>query len=503
MSQIISSLDILNKLSQVESNENLIGSLLSDQSSIYDQLVSYLSLHDIHLLISTLECLYALSCHGEVTCNAIARTHGALEILVSLVTVEAQSYGPKACILMRVVETVPGSNATTMHPQQTQLQPLAAPQPAPIQPPTVPAAIAVAPPSTNGLKPDQLAQLGQLTPIQPPQPQQPPPQVVTMSVGQQQPQQQMSIMGQQALVRGQLVQVPTAQPQVVQTQHQPIMQLPRHPLPVLRPGQPAPGTVVVSQGQPQQQQIQIQPKGQMAGGSIIITTTPNSVQPQQLQIQQMVQAPQQIQIQQQQVQQAVLQHQHPQIRPAIIQNVVRPVMTQQPQVQLQQQPQVQLTQQPQVQLQQQQPHLPQQPQVQLPQQPVQPPSGPQQVQLRVSNDDANRQFCLSWLKATYELAAGSSIEQQVMYKQYLASLHKLGKREVISAQHYAVCVRYSTFPYQKYESIGAVYSRSSILASRPAAQGSIPGVPKKISVAKLSMLLRLINALVRGKLTVA
>ena len=28
-----------------------------------------------------------------------------------------------------------------------------------------------------------------------------------------------------------------------------------------------------------------------------------------------------------------------------------------------------------------------------------------------------------------------------MYKQYLASLHKLGKRDVISAQHYAACVR--------------------------------------------------------------
>ena len=30
---------------------------------------------------------------------------------------------------------------------------------------------------------------------------------------------------------------------------------------------------------------------------------------------------------------------------------------------------------------------------------------------------------------------------QIMYKQYLASLHKLGKRDVISAQHYAACVR--------------------------------------------------------------
>ena len=406
--QVISSLDILNKLSQVESNETLIGSLLSDQTSIYDQLVSYLSLHDIHLLISTLECLYALSCHGEVTCNAIARTHGALETLVSLVTVEAQSYGPKACILMRVVETVPGSNATAVHPQH---------QPAAVTQTVVQPAAALTVTPTNGLKPDQLAQLGQLTPIQPVQQQ----QVVTLSVGQpqQQQQSQVPIMGQQGIVRGQIVQVPAVQQQVVQQQQQqqqtPVMHLPKHPLPVLRPGQPATTTVVVNQGQPQQQQIQIQPKGQMSGGSIIITSTPNSIQSQQLQIQQVVQnQPQQIQIQQQQVQQAVMQHQQPQIRPALVQSVVRPAI--QPQVQVQQQQQ----------------------QLQPGQQP---PAGAQQVQLRVSNDDANRQFCLSWLKATYELAAGSSIEQQIMYKQYLASLHKLGKREVISAQHYAVCVR--------------------------------------------------------------
>ena len=65
----------------------------------------------------------------------------------------------------------------------------------------------------------------------------------------------------------------------------------------------------------------------------------------------------------------------------------------------------------------------------------------QQVQLRVSNDESNRQFCLSWLKATYESSSGSSIDQPVMYKQYLASLHKLGKRDVISQQIYAVCIR--------------------------------------------------------------
>ena len=317
---------------------------------------------------------------------------------------------------MRVVETVPGSNPTAMHPQQTQLQPLATVQAA------APAITAVAP-TTNGLKPDQLAQLGQLTPIRPPEPQQP----VPMSVNQSQ---QVPVMGQQGVIRGQLVQVPTGQPQVQQPQ-QPMMHLPRHPLPIVRPGQVAqPQTVVVSQQQHQQmqqsQQLQIQQKGQM-GGSIIITTTPSSVQQQQYQQQQQ---PQQLQLQQvqqqqvqfQQVQQPVQnvyqqQQQQQQLRPAIVQGMVRPVMQQQPQQQQQQQ------------LQGQSPH----------------PVGSQQVQLRVSNDDGNRQFCLSWLKATYELASSSSIEQQVMYKQYLASLHKLGKREVISAQHYAVCVRYSSF----------------------------------------------------------
>ena len=107
----------------LEANEDKIESVLSERTSrVYDQLVNYLSLHDIHLLIryvrvvifavllcftviflcnypyfvfSTLECLYSLSSLGESACNSIVRTHGAVEALVSLVSVEAQSYGPK------------------------------------------------------------------------------------------------------------------------------------------------------------------------------------------------------------------------------------------------------------------------------------------------------------------------------------------------------------------------------------------------------------------------
>ena len=81
------------------------------------------------------------------------------------------------------------------------------------------------------------------------------------------------------------------------------------------------------------------------------------------------------------------------------------------------------------------------------------PNPGQQVQLRVSNDEAHRAFCISWLKATYESASGSRIQHEIMYKQYLASLHKLGKRDVISAQLYAVCVRYESTHNVSYQSL--------------------------------------------------
>lgn len=40
------------------------------------------------LLIYTLECLYSLSSLGEKACNCIVRVHGAIDTLVSLITVE-------------------------------------------------------------------------------------------------------------------------------------------------------------------------------------------------------------------------------------------------------------------------------------------------------------------------------------------------------------------------------------------------------------------------------
>ena len=254
--QVISSLDVLNKLCSQQNNEDFIQRLL--EQAVYGQLTEYLSLHDIHLLITVLECLYSLTSLGEIPCNALVKTHSAVELLVSLVTVEAQSYGPKACILMRVVETVPGTTAQ------------GAPAP------------------------------------------------------------------QQA-------------PQTLPNQQTP---LPTYRLPGSQP------TTLVPSSQPNQQQNPaLQPRMPLIPG------TPRPVVPG---------AP-----------------------AAAAAAAMRP----------------------------------------------QGPPGSQQVQLRVSNDEPHRVFCLSWLKATYEPCTGKSIEQNIMYKQYLASMHRMGRKEVISAQHYALCIR--------------------------------------------------------------
>ncbi|XP_029164513.1 LOW QUALITY PROTEIN: AT-rich interactive domain-containing protein 2 [Nylanderia fulva] len=101
---VISCLEVLNKISQQDSNEEIVTFGLAD--NVYELICRFLALSDIALLVYTLECLYALTSLGERPCTSVARVRGAIDTLVALVTVEAQSYGPKACILMRVVETV-------------------------------------------------------------------------------------------------------------------------------------------------------------------------------------------------------------------------------------------------------------------------------------------------------------------------------------------------------------------------------------------------------------
>lgn len=105
----------------------------------------FLALNDIALLVYTLECLYALTSLGERPCTSVARVRGAIDTLVALVTVEAQSYGPKACILMRVIETV---STVAPSPNTTQNTPVTATAPTAIVSsavPTTPATVTATP----------------------------------------------------------------------------------------------------------------------------------------------------------------------------------------------------------------------------------------------------------------------------------------------------------------------------------------------------------------------
>ncbi|KAK3881656.1 hypothetical protein Pcinc_013904 [Petrolisthes cinctipes] len=96
---VLRSLEVLNKLAMNDPNEEVLNYYID--SSVYDQICRYLTIHDIMLLIYTLECLYSLSSLGTPACNAIVRAKGSIHTLISLLTVEAQSYGPEACIGMK------------------------------------------------------------------------------------------------------------------------------------------------------------------------------------------------------------------------------------------------------------------------------------------------------------------------------------------------------------------------------------------------------------------
>lgn len=122
---IISCLEILYKLCQKSSNEEHLHKYLDKR--VYRQICMYLSLNDIMLLLYTLECLFALTSMGEKACFAVVQINGVIDTLVSLVSVEAKSYGADGCILMRVVETVPtpigGAQQQNVHHLNQQQQP--------------------------------------------------------------------------------------------------------------------------------------------------------------------------------------------------------------------------------------------------------------------------------------------------------------------------------------------------------------------------------------------
>ena len=107
------------------------------EQRVYEDIVNMLTIHDIQLIVFTLEALYHLSELGEASSNHIAKVHSSIgeyvsikhtacmlciaciqkkktkyifsisDTLVQMVTIEAQAYGPNSLLGIKVVEHVP------------------------------------------------------------------------------------------------------------------------------------------------------------------------------------------------------------------------------------------------------------------------------------------------------------------------------------------------------------------------------------------------------------
>lgn len=117
---ILSCLEVIYKLCKKEQNEIHLYRYLTKE--VYVQMCRYITLKDIMLLLYTLECIYSLTSMGERYCNQIMQVRGIIDTLVSLTTVEAQSYGPDGCILMKVIETIPINSSNQSYGQHNYVQ---------------------------------------------------------------------------------------------------------------------------------------------------------------------------------------------------------------------------------------------------------------------------------------------------------------------------------------------------------------------------------------------
>ena len=88
-------MDILGHLCQVEQNETLLAENLD--TIVYENIVRMLTLHDIQLIVFTLETLYQLSELGELASTCIAHARTAVGELACLVLSSARSCPSGIC----------------------------------------------------------------------------------------------------------------------------------------------------------------------------------------------------------------------------------------------------------------------------------------------------------------------------------------------------------------------------------------------------------------------
>ncbi|XP_043917932.1 AT-rich interactive domain-containing protein 2 [Protopterus annectens] len=130
-------MEILGNLCKGEDNAVLICEYV-DQDS-YREIICHLTLPDVLLVISTLEVLYMLTELGDVSCTKVAGVEKSIDVLVCLVSVDIQSFGPDALTAVKLVEHQSSNNqvVSEIRPQTVEHIPSQPPAPRAGLPPSL------------------------------------------------------------------------------------------------------------------------------------------------------------------------------------------------------------------------------------------------------------------------------------------------------------------------------------------------------------------------------
>ncbi|XP_033107914.1 SWI/SNF nucleosome remodeling complex component-like [Anneissia japonica] len=130
---MLRAMEIVEKLCKTEANSEILIECL--ERRLYDRVVTVLTIHDIQLLLGALELLLVLSEKGEVTCTHIVACDRSIDVLVCLVTLDAQSLGQDAFIGIKIVDHAPdGIHHPIVTMNQGSMAQVRAPMPTPMNP---------------------------------------------------------------------------------------------------------------------------------------------------------------------------------------------------------------------------------------------------------------------------------------------------------------------------------------------------------------------------------
>lgn len=102
---VLRSLEVVEKLLDVENNVDVLEQCL--EPKVYDTVIRLLHIHDIQLLLEALELLLVMSENGSSFCSFICKVNRSIDILVCLVTLDAQSLGADAFVGIKIIDPNP------------------------------------------------------------------------------------------------------------------------------------------------------------------------------------------------------------------------------------------------------------------------------------------------------------------------------------------------------------------------------------------------------------